>query len=90
MTSHDVDARIKKILLDHLEVADAIYQPGTRIVEDLGADSLDTVEMIMAIEAEFGIDIEDEAAEKVSTVCDAVELVKDHLAAKADRERQAQ
>ena len=72
----DVSAKVKEIIVKHLGVEEAKVKDEASFVEDLGADSLDTVEMIMALEEEFGIAIPDEVAEKITTVADAVEKVK--------------
>jgi acyl carrier protein len=72
----DVAERIKGIIKEQLMVeADEVTETAS-FVDDLGADSLDTVEMIMEIEDEFGIEIPDEDAEKIATVSDAIEYVK--------------
>lgn len=68
----DTKDRIIKIIKEHLEVNDVEITPEASFVGDLGADSLDTVEIVMAIEEEFGIEIPDKAAEKVKTVEDAI------------------
>ncbi len=68
----EVDAKVKKIISEQLGVAEADVKPESSFVNDLGADSLDTVELIMEFEKEFGLSIPDEAAEKITTVGDAV------------------
>lgn len=67
--------RVKKIVIEHLKVEDAKVTPNSSFVDDLGADSLDTVELVMAFEEEFGIEIPDEAAEKILTVQDAITFI---------------
>jgi len=70
------EERVKKIIVEQLGVDDAEVTPEASFIEDLGADSLDTVELVMAFEEEFGIEIPDEDAEKIVTVKDAVEYIK--------------
>ena len=72
----DVAERIKEIIKEQLMVETDEVTETASFVDDLGADSLDTVEMIMEIEDEFGIEIPDEDAEKIATVGDAIEYVK--------------
>jgi acyl carrier protein len=76
----DLDEKVKKIIVDQLGVDPAEVTPAASFIEDLGADSLDTVELVMALEEEFGIEIPDEEAEKIVTVKDAVEYIKTHAA----------
>ena len=72
----DVAERVKKIVVDHLGVeADKVVE-SSNFMEDLGADSLDTVELVMAFEEEFGIEIPDDAAETIQTVGDAVKFIE--------------
>jgi acyl carrier protein len=72
----DVAERVKKIVVEHLNVdADKVTE-GASFIEDLGADSLDTVELVMAFEEEFGIEIPDDAAESIVTVGDAVKFIE--------------
>jgi acyl carrier protein len=70
--------RVKKIIVDQLGVEEETVTPEASFVDDLGADSLDTVELVMALEEEFGIEIPDEDAEKISKVRDAVEYIEKH------------
>ena len=77
-----VDEKIKKIICEQLDVDEKNVVPEASFVDDLGADSLDTVELVMAFEEEFGIEIPDEDAEKIQTVGDAVKYI-DEKAAKA-------
>ena len=72
----DTAERVKKIVVEHLNVdADKVNDTAS-FIEDLGADSLDTVELVMAFEEEFGIEIPDDAAEKIQTVGDAIGFIK--------------
>ncbi len=71
----DVAERVKKIVVEHLGVDEAKVADGANFIEDLGADSLDTVELVMAFEEEFGCEIPDDAAEKIVTVKDAVDYI---------------
>ena len=71
----DVADRVKKIVIDHLGVDEAKVTESASFIDDLGADSLDTVELVMAFEEEFGCEIPDEAAEKIVTVKDAVDYI---------------
>lgn len=70
-----VEEQVKKIIVEQLSVAEEDVVAEASFVDDLGADSLDLVEMIMAMEEAFGISIEDEDAEKIKTVKDAVDFV---------------
>lgn len=70
-----VDNKVKKIIMDQLDVGEDEVTPQASFVDDLGADSLDTVEMVMAFEEEFSIEIPDDDAEKIKTVQDAVEYI---------------
>ncbi len=70
--------RIKNVIVDQLSVDEADVTMEASFVDDLGADSLDVVELIMGLETEFDIEIPDEEAEKISTVGDAVEYIKSH------------
>lgn len=72
----DVAERVKKIIVEHLGVEEVKVTENASFIDDLGADSLDTVELVMAFEEEFGIEIPDEAAEKIASVKDAVEYIK--------------
>lgn len=73
---NDVAERVKKIIVEHLGVEESKVVENASFIDDLGADSLDTVELVMAFEEEFGIEIPDEAAEKISSVKDAVDYIK--------------
>ena len=72
----DIAERVKKIVIDHLGVdADKVVE-GASFIDDLGADSLDTVELVMAFEEEFGVEIPDDAADSILTVGDAVKFIE--------------
>ena len=75
-----LEEKVKKIIVDQLGVDAAEVTPEASFIEDLGADSLDTVELVMALEEEFGIEIPDEEAGKIMTVKDAVEYITAHSA----------
>jgi acyl carrier protein len=77
-----VEERVKQIIVEQLGVDEGEVTPTASFVDDLGADSLDTVELVMAFEEAFGIEIPDEDAEKIATVKDAVEYIQKHGAAK--------
>jgi len=72
----EVDAKVKKIISEQLGVAEADVKPESSFVNDLGADSLDTVELVMALEEEFGVEIPDEDAEKIASVQNAIDYIK--------------
>lgn len=76
----DVAERVQKIVVEHLGVDEDKVKLEARFTDDLQADSLDTVELVMAFEEEFGIEIPDEAAEKIQTVGDAVNLIEANAA----------
>ncbi|NVL91836.1 MAG: acyl carrier protein [Desulfobacterales bacterium] len=71
-----VEEKVRKIICEQLEVNEEDVVPEASFVDDLGADSLDQVELIMAMEEEFGISISDEEAEKILTVRDAIEYIQ--------------
>ena len=71
----DVTDRVKKIVVEHLGVDEGKVTENASFIDDLGADSLDTVELVMAFEEEFGIEIPDDAAESIVTVGDAVKYI---------------
>ncbi|MCX7355461.1 MAG: acyl carrier protein [Alphaproteobacteria bacterium] len=73
--SNDVAERVKKIVVEHLGVDEAKVTGSAKFIDDLGADSLDTVELVMAFEEEFGCEIPDDAAEKIVTVKDAIDYI---------------
>jgi acyl carrier protein len=72
-----VEEKVKKIIVEQLGVEESQVNPEAKFIEDLGADSLDTVELVMALEEEFGLEIPDEEAEKILTVGAAIEYIKD-------------
>jgi acyl carrier protein len=73
-----VSDRVKKIIVDQLGVEEDLVTSEASFVDDLGADSLDTVELVMALEEEFGIEIPDEDAEKITRVKEAVDYIEKH------------
>lgn len=74
----DTAERVKKIVVEHLGVDEEKVTKNASFVDDLGADSLDTVELVMAFEEEFGCEIPDEAAEKILTIQDAINYIDQH------------
>ena len=72
MIMSDIADRVKKIVVEHLDAEEDKVVEGASFIDDLGADSLDTVELVMAFEEEFGCEIPDDAAEKIVTLKDAV------------------
>ena len=72
----EVEAKVKKIVVDHLGVDEAKVTPDAKFIDDLGADSLDTVELVMAFEEEFGVEIPDDAAETIITVQNAIDYLE--------------
>jgi acyl carrier protein len=77
-----VEERVKQIIVEQLGVDEAEVTPTASFVDDLGADSLDTVELVMAFEEAFGIEIPDEDAEKIASVKDAITYIDKHAQAK--------
>ena len=77
----DISERVKKIVVEHLGVEESKVTETASFIDDLGADSLDTVELVMAFEEEFGIEIPDDAAEKILTVKDAIDFIQSKAAA---------
>ena len=77
----DVADRVKKIVVEHLNVEADKVTENASFIDDLGEDSLDTVELVMAFEEEFGVEIPDDAAESIVTVGDAVKFIKEKAAA---------
>ncbi len=73
------EAKVKEIIINELGVDPEKVTPEASFVEDLGADSLDTVELVMAFEEEFGVDIPDEDAEQMRTVGDAINYLMEHM-----------
>ena len=74
----DTADRVKKIVVEHLGVEAEKVTEDASFIDDLGADSLDIVELVMAFEEEFGVEIPDDAAEKISTVADAIKYINDN------------
>ena len=72
--------KVKKIVVEHLGVEEAKVTPAASFIDDLGADSLDTVELVMAFEEAFGVEIPDDAAEKITTVHDAIDYIDNNKA----------
>ncbi|GAB6034092.1 acyl carrier protein [Galenea microaerophila] len=74
-----IEDRVKKIVVEQLGVEEDQVTPDASFVDDLGADSLDTVELVMALEEEFDTEIPDEEAEKIGTLAQAVAYIEEHL-----------
>ena len=74
----DIESKVKEIVVENLGVDAATVTPQASFVNDLGADSLDTVELVMALEEEFDTEIPDEEAEKIQTVGQAIDFIKAH------------
>jgi acyl carrier protein len=77
----EIADRVKKIVVEHLGVDESKVTPEASFIDDLGADSLDTVELVMAFEEAFGVEIPEDAAEKISTVKDAIDYIEKQKAA---------
>jgi acyl carrier protein len=77
-TATDVESKIKSIIADQLGVGEDEIKPESSFIEDLGADSLDIVELVMAMEEEFEVEIPDDEAENIKTVGDAINYVNTH------------
>ncbi|MFL2801995.1 MAG: acyl carrier protein [Paracoccaceae bacterium] len=75
----DITDRVKKIVVEHLNVDETKVSDDASFIDDLGADSLDTVELVMAFEEEFDIEIPDDAAETIQTFGDAVKFIKEKI-----------
>ena len=75
MTEKSIEEKVKDIIVEQLGVNPEQVTPTASFIEDLGADSLDIVELVMAFEEEFGVEIPDDAAEKITTVRDAIEYI---------------
>ncbi len=76
----DIADRVKKIVVEHLGADEAKVTEEASFIDDLGADSLDTVELVMAFEEEFNVEIPDDAAEKIQTVGDAISFINENAA----------
>ncbi|MCH8843498.1 MAG: acyl carrier protein [SAR324 cluster bacterium] len=74
----EIAAKVKKIIAEQLGVDEPDIRPESHFVDDLGADSLDTVELVMAFEEEFGIEIPDDEAEKIATVQSAIDYIEEN------------
>ena len=79
VTMSTIEERVKKIVVEQLGVKEDIVTANASFVDDLGADSLDTVELVMALEEEFEVEIPDEEAEKITTVQQAIDYIKGHI-----------
>jgi len=77
MAEDNIESKVKDIIVEQLRVHEEPVTPEAKFIEDLGADSLDTVELVMAFEEEFGIEVPDEEAEKLQTVGDVLTYVKE-------------
>ncbi|MCR4919389.1 MAG: acyl carrier protein [Prevotella sp.] len=75
----EIESKIKQIIVDKLGVDEAEVKPEASFTNDLGADSLDTVELIMELEKEFGVNIPDDMAEKIGTVGDAIKFIEENM-----------
>ena len=78
MADKPIDQRVKDIIVEQLGVKPDQVTPEAKFIEDLGADSLDTVELVMALEEEFGIEVPDEQAEKLLSVGDVIKYIEEH------------
>tara|TARA_Y200000002_G_C22452563_1_gene566970 strand:+ start:359 stop:592 length:234 start_codon:yes stop_codon:yes gene_type:complete len=72
----EIQDQVKKIVVDHLGIDESKVMPEAKFIDDLGADSLDTVELVMAFEEKFGIEIPDDAAETIQTVQNAIDYIQ--------------
>ncbi len=72
----DIEGDVKKIVVEHLGIEESKVTPEAKFIDDLGADSLDTVELVMAFEEKFNIEIPDDAAETILTVKDAIDFIQ--------------
>ena len=80
MSSEEILEKVKGIIIEQLGVADTAVTLEASFIDDLGADSLDIVELVMALEEEFDTEIPDSDAEKIVTVADVVDYIKEHIA----------
>ena len=74
----EIEGRVKKIVVEHLSIEEEKISESASFIDDLGADSLDTVELVMAFEEEFGVEIPDDAAESIQTFGDAVKYITEN------------
>ena len=72
----DIEGAVKQIVIEHLGIEESKVTPESKFIDDLGADSLDTVELVMAFEEKFNIEIPDDAAETILTVKDAIDFIQ--------------
>ena len=72
----EIEEQVKKIIVAHLGIDESKVMPDSKFIDDLGADSLDTVELVMAFEEKFGIEIPDDAAEAIQTVQNAIDYIQ--------------
>tara|TARA_X000000368_G_scaffold341302_1_gene279643 strand:+ start:194 stop:427 length:234 start_codon:yes stop_codon:yes gene_type:complete len=72
----EIESQVKQIVIDHLGIDEAKVTPESKFIDDLGADSLDTVELVMAFEEKFEIEIPDDAAETIQTVQNAIDYIE--------------
>jgi len=72
----EIETQVKQIVVDHLGIDDSKVTTESKFIDDLGADSLDTVELVMAFEEKFGIEIPDDAAETIQTVQNAIDFIE--------------
>ncbi len=79
MTYEEIEKKVRAIIVEQLGVSESEVTPEANIIEDLGADSLDTVELVMAFEEEFDIEIPEEDTEKIRTVKDAIDYIKEKV-----------
>lgn len=79
MAKESIEEKVKQIIVEELGVDEAEVTPNARFIDDLGADSLDTVELVMRFEEEFGIEIPDEEAEKILSVKNAIDYIEAHM-----------
>ena len=87
MADQEIENKVKQIIVDELGVDENEVTPNARFIDDLGADSLDTVELVMRFEEEFGIEIPDEDAEKIQSVRDAYNYIDQHQSNKCSGRR---
>ncbi|MBN2178564.1 MAG: acyl carrier protein [Deltaproteobacteria bacterium] len=79
MSNIDIEAKVKVTIMDQLNITEEEYIPEASFIDDLGADSLDIVELLMALEDEFGIEIPDEDLIKIATIKDAIDYIKQRV-----------